>query len=110
MVQNQSVASPEINKYAWVILVVVYFAGVVAPFNQFKVPPIMPLLMAGFHLDLTQAGVLMSIMAAIGLILAIPASLVLQRLGPKKTILVALGFLASGSLFGALAVNLLVVR
>lgn len=105
MVQDQSVASPAINKYAWVILVVVYFAGVVAPFNQFKVPPIMPLLMAGFHLDLTQAGVLMSIMAAIGLILAIPASIVLQRLGPKKTILVALGFLACGSLFGALAAN-----
>ena len=65
----------------------------------------MPLLMAGFHLDLTQAGVLMSIMAAIGLILAIPASIVLQRLGPKTTILVALGFLACGSLFGALAAN-----
>ncbi len=105
MVQNQSIANPEIKKYAWVILVVVYFAGVVAPFNQFKVPPIMPLLMAGFHLDLTQAGVLMSIMAAIGLILAIPASIVLQRLGPKGTILVALGFLAGGSLFGALAAN-----
>ena len=60
MVQNQSVVSHEENKYAWVILVVVYFAGVVAPFNQFKVPPIMPLLMARFHLDLTQAGLLMS--------------------------------------------------
>ncbi|MBI4927823.1 MAG: MFS transporter [Anaerolineae bacterium] len=105
MVRNQSIASSEINKHAWVILVVVYFAGVVAPFNQFKVPPIMPLLMAGFHLDLTQAGVLMSMMAAIGLILAIPASIVLRRLGPKKTIMVALGFLASGSLFGALAAN-----
>jgi hypothetical protein len=72
------------NKYAWVILVVVYFAGVVAPFNQFKVPPIMPLLMARFHLDLTEAGLLMSIMAAIVLVLAIPASIVLQRFRPKK--------------------------
>jgi len=93
------------NQYAWVILLVVYFAGVVAPFNQFKVPPIMPLLLAEYQLDLTQAGLLMSIMAAIGLVLAIPASIALQRFGPKRTILVALGFLACGALMGALAGN-----
>lgn len=105
MKKNRSVVSRGVNPYAWVILLVIYFAGVVAPFNQFKVPPIMPLLMAGLHLDLTQAGLLMSIMAAIGLILAIPASLILQRFGPKKTILVALGFLACGALVGGLAGN-----
>jgi nitrate/nitrite transporter NarK len=103
MNKNRYISSPGITKYAWVILIVVYFAGVVAPFNQFKVPPIMPLLMIGFHLDLTQAGLLMSIMAAIGLLLAIPASLILQRFGPKNTILVALGFLACGAPLGALA-------
>lgn len=105
MKENRNIVSPGIKKYAWVILVVVYLAGVVAPFNQFKVPPIMPLLMAGFHLDLTQAGLLMSIMAAIGLVLAIPASFALQRFGPKRTIMVALGFLACGALLGALAGN-----
>jgi predicted MFS family arabinose efflux permease len=105
MKRNRSVVNPGVNQYAWVILLVVYFAGVVAPFNQFKVPPILPLLMAGFHLDLTQAGLLMSIMAAIGLVLAIPASFALQRFGPKRTILIALGFLALGAFFGALAGN-----
>lgn len=105
MTQNRSIGSNIVNKYAWVILVVVYFAGVVAPFNQFKVPPIMSLLMAGFHLDLTQGGLLMSVMAAIGLAMAIPASVVLYRFGPKRTILTALGFLACGSLLGALAEN-----
>jgi predicted MFS family arabinose efflux permease len=105
MNKDRNILSPGITKYAWVILVVVYFAGVVAPFNQFKVPPVMSLLMAGFHLDLTQAGLLMSIMAAIGLVLAIPASIALQRFGPKNTILVALGFLACGALLGALARN-----
>jgi predicted MFS family arabinose efflux permease len=105
MKENRNVVSPGIKKYAWVILVVVYLAGVVAPFNQFKVPPIMPLLMARFHLDLTQAGLLMSIMAAIGLVLAIPASFALQRFGPKRTIMMALGFLACGASLGALAGN-----
>lgn len=105
MQKSLSVALPATTKYAWVILVVVYFAGVAAPFNQFKVPPIMSLLMAEFHLDLTQAGLLMSIMAAIGLVLAIPASVVLQRFGPKRTILVALGFLTGGAFLGTLAGN-----
>lgn len=109
MDKNRKIVSPAVTQSAWVILVVVYFAGVVAPFNQFKVPPIMPLLMADFQLDLFQAGLLMSIMAAIGLVLAIPASLALQRFGPKRTILVALGFLAGGALLGALAGNFLLL-
>ena len=44
---------------------------------------------------------MMSIMAAIGWVLAIPASIALQRFGPKNTILVALAFLACGALLGA---------
>ena len=32
--------------YAWVILGVALFAGVAAPLNQFKVPPVMPLLIS----------------------------------------------------------------
>jgi len=92
-----------ILRYAWVILAVVYFASVVAPFNQFKIPPIMPVLMQTFHLDLTQAGLLMSIIAMIGLVLALPAGIFLQRLGSKATIMVALIFMATGALTGALS-------
>jgi MFS family permease len=93
------------SNYAWVILVVVYLASVVAPFNQFKIPPIMPFLMETFQIDLTQAGLFMSIIAAIGLVLAIPAGLVLQRLGSKVTILIALGLMAAGAMTGALSGN-----
>lgn len=87
--------------YAWVILAVVYFASVVAPFNQFKIPPIMPVLMQTFQIDLTQAGLLMSIIAMIGLVLALPAGIILQRLGPKVTLLIALGLMAIGASIGA---------
>jgi len=91
--------------YAWVILAVVYFASVVSPFNQFKIPPIMPVLMQGFQIDLTQAGLLMSIIAMIGLVLALPTGLILQRLGPKMTLLISLSLIAIGSGVGALANN-----
>jgi predicted MFS family arabinose efflux permease len=102
MTNSQSASSKsEIIPYAWVILAVVYFASVVAPFNQFKIPPIMPVLMQTFQIDLTQAGLLMSIIAMLGFILAIPTSVILQRLGPKTTLLISLALMALGACIGA---------
>lgn len=89
--------------YAWVILVIVYLASIVAPLNQFKIPPIMPVLMQAFNLDLTRAGSLMSVIAVVGLILALPAGILLQRFGSRAVGLVALGCMAAGSIIGALA-------
>ena len=106
MINAQHVPAQEkslIAPYAWVILAVVYFASVVAPFNQFKIPPLMPVLMQTFQIDLTQAGLLMSIIAMIGLVLALPTGIILQRLGPKAALLIALGLMAIGACLGALA-------
>jgi len=91
--------------YAWVILGVVYLASVAAPFNQFKVPPIMPLLLVGLNIDLAQAGVLMSSVALVGLLLALPAGVILQRLGLKFSGLIALGCIGLGAPAGANALN-----
>ncbi len=90
-----------VTPYAWVILAVIYFASVVAPFNQFKIPPIMPVLMQAYHIDLTQAGLLMSIIAMIGLVLALPTGILLQRWGTKTTLLIALALMALGASLGA---------
>jgi predicted MFS family arabinose efflux permease len=95
--------SEKILPYAWVILVVIYLASVVAPMNQFKVPPLIPVLMETIHINLTQAGLLMSSIAAVGLILALPAGLILQRFGPKLTVLAAMAALAVGSALGAVS-------
>lgn len=95
--------APAILPYAWVILIVVYLASVVAPFNQFKVPPIMPVLMDTFHITLTQAGSLMSILALVGLILALPAGIILQKLGTKTSGLIALACTGAGAVVGALS-------
>jgi MFS family permease len=97
--------SPMVLPYAWVILAVIYLASVVAPFNQFKVPPIMPVLMGTFQISLVQAGMLMSSLAVIGLVLALPAGIILQRLGPKATALIALASLALGAAIGALSTS-----
>jgi MFS family permease len=89
------------SSYAWVILAVVYFASVVAPFLQFKIPPIMPFLMQEFQIDLTRAGLLMSSIAMVGLLLALPTSILLQRFGSKMTLIVSLGLMALGAVVGA---------
>lgn len=106
MTNPQSVPTQEkslIPPYAWVILTVVYFASVVSPFNQFKIPPLMPVLMQTFQIDLTQAGLLMSIIAMIGLVLALPTGIILQRLGPRVALLIALSLMAVGASIGALS-------
>lgn len=108
MTNPQSVLAQEkssIAPYAWVILAVVYFASVVAPFNQFKIPPIMPVLMQTFQIDLTQAGLLMSVVAMIGLILALPTGILLQRLGPKLILIISLALMAIGASAGSFSDN-----
>jgi MFS family permease len=95
------VATTRVPPYAWIILVVVFLASVAAPLNQFKVPPVMPVLIQAFSMDIASAGWLMSIFAVTGFILAIPAGFILQRFGPKITGLIAVGFVLVGSVIGA---------
>jgi MFS family permease len=94
-----------IPAYAWIILFVTMLAGVTAPLNQFKVPPMMPVLMEKFQLDLSTASLLMSVFAITGLVLALPAGIISQKLGAKVTGLIALGCLLVGAATGAIAAS-----
>ncbi len=91
------------DQYAWLVLAAVYLASIAAPFNQFKVPPILPTLMEQFGLSLSQGGLLMSMVALTGLILALPAGLIVQRLGSRLSGLIALACLGVGAVLGAIA-------
>ncbi len=92
--------SRDFSRYAWVVLAAIFVASVAAPINQFKVPPVMPALIAEFGLTMTSAGLLMSIFSFAGLIVAFPAGALLSRLGQKSTCVLALGFIIAGSLIG----------
>jgi MFS family permease len=85
----------------WLILIVVLLASIAATLNQFKVPPVMPLLMEDFSQSAGRAGLLMSVFAITGLFLAIPSGFILQRLGYRITGLMALSFVAAGAGIGA---------
>jgi MFS family permease len=71
-----------------------------ATLNQFKVPPVMPLLMESFNQSPGRAGLLMSIFALTGLILAIPSGFILQKAGYRACGLLALAFVVIGVAYG----------
>jgi MFS family permease len=85
----------------WFILIIVLLASLAATLNQFKVPPVMPLLMEDFGQTTGQAGLFMSVFAITGLFLAIPSGFILQKLGYRATGLMALSFVAVGAGVGA---------
>lgn len=93
------------RRRAWIVFWVVFAASTVAPFNQSKVPPLIPVLMQDLQLSLVEAGLLMSVFSVTGLVLALPAGLLFRRFGPKRTGVLAVACVAAGSLLGALAPN-----
>jgi len=92
-----------IRRYAWAILLVAYLASVAAPLNQNKVPPLMPILMDAFQINLGEAGLLMSVFSLTGFLLALPAGFLLQKWGLKLTGVIAMVGLTAGSGLGALS-------
>jgi MFS family permease len=95
-----------VPRYAWLVVVLVLLAGAAAALNQFKVPPLIPLLSQTFHLDMGNAGWLMSIFAITGFLTAFPAGLIMHRIGPKATGLVALGSIVAGGTLGAFSTTI----
>ena len=87
----------------WFILIIILLASMAAPLNQFKVPPVMPLLMEAFGASAAQAGLLMSLFAITGLLLAIPAGFIFQKLGYRLTGIIAILSLVIGAGWGALS-------
>ena len=85
----------------WLVLGVVFLASVAAVMAQFAAPPLMPALMESFGLDLGQASSLMSVFSITGLLLALPAGLLLGRFGPMAVGAVAAGTVVIGSALSA---------
>ena len=88
---------------AWLVFAAVYFASAVAPFNQYKVPPLIPILVPELDLSLVQAGLLMSVFSLAGMVTSLPAGLLFRRFGPRLTGTFSVGCTALGALLGSIA-------
>src|SRR4030042_4012 len=87
----------------WRILFIILLTSIAASMSQFKVPPVLPLLMKAFNESPGSAGLLMSVFAVTGLFVAIPSGLILQKWGYAATGLTAIFCLTLGAGMGSLS-------
>ena len=74
-----------------------------AAYQQFKLPVVLPVLLARYDYDRTLAGACMSVYALAGLLLSLYAGRVVERRGAAAPAGVALGVMLAGSLLPLLA-------
>ena len=91
------------SRSPWLILFIVLLTSLAASMSQFKVPPVLPLLMKAFSESPGSAGLLMSVFAVTGLFMAIPSGLILQKCGYAATGSAAIFCLILGAGMGALS-------
>lgn len=94
------------KRRAWTITLIVFLAGVALAVAQNKVPPCILTLMEYFEINMATAGLLSSIFSIMAMATAIPAALILTKLGPKKCGMIALGCAIAGSFIGVFSSTL----
>jgi len=87
----------------YLILFIVFSAGVAAPLNQFKVPPMMNQLMSALGVNLAVSGWFMSVFALVGVLFALPSGYLIRKIGMKFSGIIALSALLAGSVTGGLS-------
>ncbi len=97
------------GKKAWVVALVTIFAGIALALVQNKVAPCMTTLQSAFGIDMATAGWLSSLFSLVGIIMALPASVILNKLGPKKSGIIALVCAIAGSLLGVLTTDIAIL-
>lgn len=85
------------KKRAWIVMLVVFFAGVSLAWQQNKVVPLVSTLEAVFHTDSSTVGWLSSVFSVMAIITAIPSAMILKKLGAKMCGVIALACAILGS-------------
>ena len=93
-------------KRAWIVALATIFAGIALALVQNKVAPCMTTLQGAFGIDMATAGWLSSQFSLVGIVMAIPASIVLNKLGPKKGGIIALICAVIGSIIGVMTTSI----
>ena len=91
---------------AWIVVIIAFFGGFALANVQNKVPPVIDVIMQYFDIGETDAGWLTSIFTIMGMVTAIPASMLMRKLGPKKIGVISLACAAVGGVIGAFATEL----
>lgn len=88
------------KRKAWLVMLTAFISGIALAWVQNKVPPVITMVMDAFNINMVTAGWLSSIFCFMGLVTAVPAALIINRLGAKKSGLIAIGITILGSVIG----------
>lgn len=92
--------------YGWAVLFVVLLAGMTAPANMAKVTTLAPVIMEQFGIGTGAIGWVIAMFYVLGFVLAFPAAGLANKLGIKKTVIIALVSGIVGSALGAVSTSL----
>ncbi|NWF86780.1 MFS transporter [Candidatus Bathyarchaeota archaeon] len=102
------VQNKESSPYRWIIVFTAFFTFVTFAFAFQSMPPLLRNISQEFGLSETESGLLMSMVVIPGVILALPAGLIVNRYGFRLMGIPSTFLVAIGSLTTALADNFLV--
>lgn len=96
-------STPDLASRRWLVLVASVFSFFAIGATFFVVPPLIPELVARFHLSNLQVGLLMGAIAFPAVVLAVPVGLAVDRLPPRRAGSLGLLLMLAGAASFALA-------
>jgi MFS family permease len=91
--------------YGWVVLLVVYIAGLTPGFNMAKITALAPVVSRVFDYDVGITGLVVSLFFLLGFLLAFPGAALVKKLGIRTIVAVMECCGIVGSLLGAISTN-----
>ena len=88
---------------AWTVAIVAILAQVTFAMGLMKVPSNAPLLMGGLGIDPVAFGNLMNANGIVSLIFSLPAGIIMQKIGARNILMLAMGIYIVGQLIGVFA-------
>ena len=102
-VQSSAPVAPKIGKGAWAVMIACWIVGIVLAIAQYKAMATTTFIAEDMGLTASQAGWISGIFTFTGIILAFPAAVILNKLGPKKALILSTGFAVVGGIIGFFA-------
>lgn len=89
--------------YGWVVTIVVWLTGISMPLNMLKVSILAPVIMEAFSVDTDAMSWVIATFYIMGMILALPGAVVVDRIGKKATFVLSLVCALIGGALGYIA-------
>jgi len=92
-------------KKAWFMSILVFLAAITCSLAFMKAPPTMVLIMQAFDAGLAVIGLVMTIPTVMTIAMPLPFGAVVEKIGPKRAMLVTLGCALIGNSLGAISTS-----